>query len=1122
MGLLGQLGWTLRLDNKKLKTDAKKSESIVGGMSKKFSSFLSPQALGVAGVVAVGVAFKKIISTNAKFEKSLSSLQSILGVSNKELKFFKDESIRMGSATTQTASQVAAAFKLIGSQKPELLKDRDALAKVTEQAIVLAEAAEVDVPVAAKALTGALNQMGKSAKDSGKFINILAAGSKEGAADIPYLNTAIEKSGAVARDANLSFAQLVAGIETIAPSITEPSTAGLQFKNVLLELQKASYGYASGQFNLTDALNEVNKELSEIEDPAKRASREMDIFGKISLVAGKAMINNVDAYENFTEKVSGTNTAYEQQKTNTDNLMGSIEKFKSALEGLILGLNSEGGLTGAFKGIVDVATFVIDNFDKIIDLLKIVAPAYIAYVVAVKGATLANKLFGSSLKATPIGLLLAGVTAVIAAYQLFKKELSGSQKAINEFNSELIKEKVELNNVFSALKSTAKGTEERKDLINQINDKYGKYLDNLLTEKSSLKEIENAQKLANKAIEQNLALKFKQQATESAYNDAINIRIKATKTAVDVATKTNKYLAGQATADINTIIDKAVKNGKIAVKDFDSYIKKYKVSGIDLINLSHSLQAVVDAEKNKNSELENIKNAFSAYDIDLTKKTEKEKAKAVKGETTKVEATEKPKASSAGPSFDIEKMKIDAMKDGIAKRLALIDYETKERIKQYKQAGIYTAEIASQIEIDKQNAITKAQKDVAQKEYEKQKAINDLDLSLMQEGQSKEIAIINNSYKEKLKNLDNYNLSKQQRHDFELQLEVNKNAEIDKVKDNYEAQRLAKIVEIENLKNSFIADNLTKQLAQIDLEYQDKLNKLDNYNLSIQEKTDLQNQIMQEKEIAKDEIQKQYDLTKLEQEQELKLTELELLDASENEKAVIEAQYQLDRLEKQKEFSANMTDVQKQALDNQIKLQRKAVNDLKLQKKETEAMLKGMGDAFSNLGNQIIDINKDTEKSEYEKAQATKTAIADSLQAVIIDAIVKFVASALGKTGYPAGLILAPLAGVAAAGIFSGIRSQLGFEEGGIVPGNSYSGDRIQANVNSGEMILNARQQAKLLWQIANGGGLGGTKDVQITNQLLKEQNQLLKNNYKLLVNNGVAYQTRNGQLTGTKIYLDA
>jgi hypothetical protein len=51
------------------------------------------------------------------------------------------------------------------------------------------------------------------------------------------------------------------------------------------------------------------------------------------------------------------------------------------------------------------------------------------------------------------------------------------------------------------------------------------------------------------------------------------------------------------------------------------------------------------------------------------------------------------------------------------------------------------------------------------------------------------------------------------------------------------------------------------------------------------------------------------------------------------------------------------------------------------------------------------------------------------------------------------------------------------FENGGIVPGTSTTGDNVKANVNSKEMILTQEQQARL-FNLANGGSTGGAQTI--------------------------------------------
>lgn len=87
------------------------------------------------------------------------------------------------------------------------------------------------------------------------------------------------------------------------------------------------------------------------------------------------------------------------------------------------------------------------------------------------------------------------------------------------------------------------------------------------------------------------------------------------------------------------------------------------------------------------------------------------------------------------------------------------------------------------------------------------------------------------------------------------------------------------------------------------------------------------------------------------------------------------------------------------------------------------------------------------------------------------------IAKALAEGGPYAGPILAALIGASGAVQIATITANKpkapSFATGGIVQGSSYSGDKVHANVNSGEMILTEQQQANL-WKMANGASGSG------------------------------------------------
>lgn len=334
----------------------KRAKGEIGNFEKGITSMASkigPALSGFAAFAGISATIGDAVRTSMEFERSLSSLRSLTGVTTQELTFFKDEAIRLGSATTQTASQVVDAFKLIGSQMPELLKNKEALSSVTESAIVLAEAAEIDVPEAAKALTGAINQMGASSSQAAEYINILAAASQQGSADIPYLNKAIENAGGAASSVGVQFNELVAAIEAIAPKITDAGSAGTNLRNIFLTLE------SSADKKLRPSVVGLSQAVENLAAKHMNATEMTKMFGKESVTAALALVSEKDKFIELTDGITGTNTALEQQKINNDNLAGSIAALQSAWEGFILTLNNSSGMlqsiVGFFADIVDGA-----------------------------------------------------------------------------------------------------------------------------------------------------------------------------------------------------------------------------------------------------------------------------------------------------------------------------------------------------------------------------------------------------------------------------------------------------------------------------------------------------------------------------------------------------------------------------------------------------------------------------------------------------------------------------------------------------------------------------------------------------------------------------------------------
>lgn len=334
--------------------------SSVGALGASLSAAIAPVAALVGGIAALGYTVSESISSVSDFETHLDGLQSLTGLGDDAMKSIADGAIEMSKGFKSSASEIVDSMKLIGSQAPELLQNQDALMKVTEAANVLSEAAGIEVVDAAKGVTTVMNQMGASASEATEIINVLAASSQQGSADVAYLNTAFEKAGTAAKSAGMDYTQLAAAIETIAPKFSSADVAGSTLNSTLLALSvQANDKFKPAVVGMDQALQNLAK--AEMDDIQMK-----NLVGASNITMLKTLIEAKDTFKGFESSLAGTNTAYEQMAINTDNLDGTIDGLKSNWEALLLTL----GESEIIQGIIQFFQQVISTLTELINYIS--------------------------------------------------------------------------------------------------------------------------------------------------------------------------------------------------------------------------------------------------------------------------------------------------------------------------------------------------------------------------------------------------------------------------------------------------------------------------------------------------------------------------------------------------------------------------------------------------------------------------------------------------------------------------------------------------------------------------------------------------------------------------------
>lgn len=704
MAKIKNLQGILRQHQKEIRgitTETKKATISIGSMVDWFNRFGGVILSVIGFLTGFTLALRAIRDERNKLEESQAGLKALTGLDDDNIAWLTEQAKTLSTTMTkeglrvrQSAAEILDAFMLVGSAKPELLGDKEALKQVTEEAMRLQAAAkDITLNEAVDSLTLSLNQYGEAADQAGRFANVLAAGSQAGSANIASQAKAIRNAGTAAASANVPIEQTVALIETLAYRGIKDEVAGTGLKRFFLKLQ-------TGADETNPKIVGLDKALENLKNKNMDAGTIKNMFGEEGFNAASVILQNTEMVKDFTAAVTGTNVAYEQAAINSDTAQAKLEQARNKMKlaaidlgeklnpalavstnmltnvlkylpGLIDWFQKWGGTVSiilvplaVYIGYLRTVSIYHKAYNTVLVIGKSVQLAYAAAIATVNGQSMlavrninamtvalqghnlilkvlkgtmylstatislftgnmqraknAMKAFNAICTKNVYVAVAAGIMAIAVAIYKVATHTNEAEKAAKDYQKQLQAERTELKKLVDAAQRAGDGTKHRKELIDEINMKYGKYLTNLLNEHSTLEDIKQAYQDINVAMQANIAQKVLDEKMEEISRDMLDKKVDKMNSIREVLLK--MLPAGQIniiTQRIDEVTQKYADAGKSAEyisKSLDYGLRNTFLKGSNVPGeLKKNIKSYADIVIKEASRVKKVKDELAAF-----------------------------------------------------------------------------------------------------------------------------------------------------------------------------------------------------------------------------------------------------------------------------------------------------------------------------------------------------------------------------------------------------------------------------------------------------------------------------------------------------------------------------
>lgn len=434
--------------------DAKRLEQSFGrvaGVGDKLAATGKRLTRGLTlPIVAVGAAAGKL---SLDFESSLSKITGLVGVNQKQVREWGDEILDLAPRVGKSPQELADALFFITSAG---LKGSDAIDALTESAKASA-AGLGETKVVADAVTSALGAYGTKNLSAAKATDILTATVREGKLEADALGGSIgrvlpvasqlgvgfeEVGGAVAvlSRSGASAEQAITGVRGILSKLIKPTEAGkealagvgLSFDQIRQSLKERG---------LLDTLLLLRNRFGDNTEALGKVFEDIEALNAVLAITRGEGKEAAKVFEGVADSAGANQEAFEAwEETTKADLLKAINALKAdmiRLGNVLIPLAADvaTAVVGAFQKLSDIigglpkfaqnALLALVGFGAALGPTLVIVGNLIKVVRALGAAyaflTARQLVLNAAMLANPIGLLIVGIAALVAAGVLLIK-----------------------------------------------------------------------------------------------------------------------------------------------------------------------------------------------------------------------------------------------------------------------------------------------------------------------------------------------------------------------------------------------------------------------------------------------------------------------------------------------------------------------------------------------------------------------------------------------------------------------------------------------------------------------------------------------------------------------------